>query len=112
MHSFFSCSSPRFVSETVDDKIISDHAVDMLLEKMFNLFQQNQHLPTDKWHHQNNQLMMEYFGFQIGRLPSSLPDGGRGVFVTEGNVRAGTIVAMYPGTFPCPLFVIRSRACI
>lgn len=99
MYVYLHSSSPRLVTETLDDKIISDHTVQKELEGLFSLFQQNLQLPSDQWHQKNNQLMMEHCGFQIGRLPSSLPDGGRGVYITDGQVEQGKIVAMYPGIY-------------
>ena len=37
-------------------------------------------------------------GFKTGVRPSRLPNAGNGVFVVEGHVPAGEIVALYPGT--------------
>ena len=87
------------MSETVDDKLISDDTVHTSLTDLFELFHKSKHLSSEEWHHENNKTTMETLGFQIGRLSSSLPEGGRGVFVTEGQVGKGTVVSMYPGTF-------------
>lgn len=42
--------------------------------------------------------MLHSLGFCIDRKPSTLPFAGTGVFVTEGFIPKGAIVAMYPGT--------------
>ena len=48
-------------------------------------------------HESNLQVMLDELGFKIGRRDSLVPDAGRGVFVTEGHVSKGALVAIYPG---------------
>lgn len=43
-------------------------------------------------------VMLHTLGFCVGKMASSLPDAGTGVFVTRGQVSKGVPVAMYPGT--------------
>lgn len=45
----------------------------------------------------NLSKMKSCLGFTTEKKPSLLPTGGQGVFVTQGNVEAGTVVSMYPG---------------
>lgn len=89
-------SSPRLVTEITDDKIIPDVVVGTSLQTLLESFKWDEK-SIDQLHSENSKCMLKNLGFQIGRLPSSLPSGGTGVFVTEGQVKQGTIVAMYPG---------------
>ncbi|XP_026876097.2 SET domain-containing protein 9 [Electrophorus electricus] len=41
---------------------------------------------------------LQTLGFYIDKRSSSLPSAGTGVFVTQGHVPKGVVVAMYPGT--------------
>lgn len=46
----------------------------------------------------NSQATGALLGFTVERGPSTLPQGGTGVFVTSGCVPKGSVVAFYPGT--------------
>lgn len=46
----------------------------------------------------NSQATGALLGFTIEKGPSTLPQGGTGVFVTSGCVPKGSVVAFYPGT--------------
>ena len=41
--------------------------------------------------------MFDAMGFCIERRKSTIPDGGRGVVVTRGQIPKGSVAAMYPG---------------
>ena len=47
----------------------------------------------------SNFIMKDVLGFSIERNKSSIPAAGLGVFVTDGMVKASSIVALYPGAF-------------
>ena len=42
-------------------------------------------------------VMFDVMGFCIERRKSTIPDGGRGVVVTRGQIPKGSVAAMYPG---------------
>lgn len=44
------------------------------------------------------EIMLNTLGFSVEKMASSLPGAGIGVFVTQGQVPEGVVVAMYPGT--------------
>lgn len=44
--------------------------------------------------------MERILGFTIKRRRSGLPTAGTGVFVSSGQVKAGALVALYPGNNP------------
>ncbi|KAK3089428.1 hypothetical protein FSP39_003527 [Pinctada imbricata] len=46
--------------------------------------------------------MKQSLGFAVDRHQSTLPTGGTGVFVTEGEVPSGSLVSLYPGTIYDP----------
>jgi len=48
-------------------------------------------------------LMLQELGFFIERRQSNIKDGGRGVFVTDGVIHEGEMVALYPGTVYYPM---------
>lgn len=50
----------------------------------------------------NSQATGALLGFTVERGPSTLPQGGTGVFVTSGCVPKGSVVAFYPGTVYYP----------
>ena len=45
----------------------------------------------------NLDVMYDVMGFCIERRKSRIPDGGRGVVVTRGQIPKGSVAAMYPG---------------
>lgn len=47
-------------------------------------------------------VMKEVLGYKIQRKPSLLSGGGEGLFVTQGVVPRGSLVALYPGTVYWP----------
>lgn len=51
-------------------------------------------------HERGEEELQEEFGFSVGVSESRLPDGGgKGVVVSEGNIPAGHLVALYPGQY-------------
>lgn len=48
------------------------------------------------------EVMEDVFGYNIQRKPSLLSGGGEGLFVTQGVVPRGSLVALYPGTIYWP----------
>ena len=50
----------------------------------------------------SKETLLSEWGYSIGRHHSNIPGAGRGVFVTDGVVRSGQIVALYPGTLYHP----------
>lgn len=49
-------------------------------------------------HKVNNKTMLEKFGFTIGAQMSNIPGlNGLGVYVTQGSISKGQLVALYPG---------------
>ena len=46
---------------------------------------------------QNLDVMFDVMGFCIERRKSTIPDGGRGVVVTRGQIPTGSLAAIYPG---------------
>ena len=49
-------------------------------------------------HDDNRRVMLREFGFSVRVRASRIAGAGNGVFVDEGRVREGQIVALYPGT--------------
>lgn len=45
----------------------------------------------------SGEIMQEIYGFTIGIDTSRIMNGGRGVFIKQGTVKKGHIVALYPG---------------
>ena len=54
---------------------------------------------TAQW---SKETLLAEWGFSVGRRHSNIPGAGRGVFVTDGVVHKGQIVALYPGTLYYP----------
>ncbi len=50
-------------------------------------------------HEECLEQMYQCLGFCIERRASTISGGGRGVFVTQGKVSKGTVVALYPGLY-------------
>ncbi|XP_059085938.1 SET domain-containing protein 9-like [Tigriopus californicus] len=68
--------------------------------KLELLFRDN----AKRWNHfselnkVNNNVLLEQFGFKVGVQTSNISGmNGLGVFVTEGYIRQGQLVALYPG---------------
>lgn len=95
------------------DKLIPDDAVLQSIRDLFSSFHQfyptNQEVnleaayraltdtPLDQTARGNSRAARDRLGFAVERGPSTLPQGGDGVFVTSGRVPRGTVVAFYPG---------------
>ena len=45
----------------------------------------------------NKESFFAKFGFELSIGPSSIENAGRGVFLKEGTIDKGTLVALYPG---------------
>lgn len=50
----------------------------------------------------SREVLHSEWGYSIGRRHSNIPGAGRGVFVTDGVVCKGQVVALYPGTLYHP----------
>ena len=48
-------------------------------------------------HATNAAVIQENWGFSLGIGDSLIPGAGRGVFLSQGSIRAGQLVALYPG---------------
>ena len=54
-------------------------------------------------HEENQDILLKSKGFQLNVRKSLISEvAGRGVFVDQGSVKAGDIVALYPGTVYIP----------
>lgn len=80
--------------------MVQDAAVKKTLTGIFEHLNQgpadNQDMETI--HKTNLAVMKNVMGFTTERKKSLLQGGGLGVFVTQGHVKPGTVVSMYPGT--------------
>nr|XP_022316264.1 SET domain-containing protein 9-like [Crassostrea virginica] len=110
--------STRTVDQGHVDKLIPDDAVLQSIRDLFSSFHQfyptNQEVnleaayraltdtPLDQTARGNSRAARDRLGFAVERGPSTLPQGGDGVFVTSGRVPRGTVVAFYPGTVYYP----------
>ncbi|XP_052274776.1 SET domain-containing protein 9-like isoform X2 [Dreissena polymorpha] len=90
-------NSPRLVPNVLEDKIIPDISVEQTLLSLFTKFEYTSDLSLVDQHRKNSNILLNEVGFSIGRQASTLKDGGRGVFVTQGLVPEQTLVAIYPG---------------
>lgn len=73
------------------------------LENIFSSFEQYLSLKDDltlydELHHKNQDILRQVGGFSLVRAPSTVPDAGLGVFIGSGQVVAGSVVCLYPGT--------------
>lgn len=50
----------------------------------------------------SREFLLSEWGYYIDRHHSNIPGAGKGVFVTDGVVRRGQVVALYPGTLYYP----------
>ncbi|KAH3850345.1 hypothetical protein DPMN_092754 [Dreissena polymorpha] len=89
-------NSPRLVPNVLEDKIIPDISVEQTLLSLFTKFEYTSDLSLVDQHRKNSNILLNEVGFSIGRQASTLKDGGRGVFVTQGLVPEQTLVAIYP----------------
>lgn len=108
------CRSARTVDQGHSDKLIADHVVLRSILDLFSGFHQfyqpEQKICLEtaykalasrdpaKIARLNSQATGALLGFTVERGPSTLPQGGTGVFVTSGCVPKGSVVAFYPGT--------------
>lgn len=110
--------SARTVDQGRSDKLISDRAVLQSILDVFSGFHQF-YTPEQKICLEtaykalaskdpvqiarlNSQTTGALLGFTVEKGPSGLPAGGTGVFVTNGHVPRGSVVAFYPGTVYYP----------
>lgn len=97
----------RHVQERCEDKLVPDEEVSRNLLHFFRVLHgATRRVELGHFHSQGisdyerrvHDAMFQSLGFCIDRKPSTIPDGGTGVFVTRGLVPKGATVAMYPGT--------------
>jgi hypothetical protein len=110
---FFFSRTARKVTKGHSDKLIPDDVVHQSILELFDGFHQfystNQNVclmaayralsERDPAHiAKHNLLAMERcLGFKVEKRPSSLAQGGVGVYVTGGRVPPGAVVSFYPG---------------
>ena len=86
----------REVGSSDQDKTVPDSQVtESLVTFLHALHDADTQSTNDK--HQSG-VMYNTLGYEIKRLDSSIPGAGKGVFVTKGDIPAGSLVALYPGT--------------
>lgn len=92
----------RKVDKGQNDKLIlDDHVLKFFTDFFIQLNYTTESYTNTDFKHVNKKnldIMKNHLGFITERRPSLLPLGGLGVFVTQGHVKPGTIVSMYPGT--------------
>ena len=85
----------REVSSRDQDKIVPDSKVLESLSSVLHALHNNGAHSS-----KNTQcagVMYNALGYEIKRLDSTIPEAGKGVFVTKGTVPAKSLVALYPG---------------
>ena len=90
----FETRTVREVGSTDQDKTVPDtKVIESLLTVLHDIEMQS---ANDR--HQSG-VMYNTLGYEIKRLESSIPGAGKGVFVTKGDIPAGSLVALYPGKY-------------
>uniref|UniRef100_A0A3P9HJH4 SET domain containing 9 n=1 Tax=Oryzias latipes TaxID=8090 RepID=A0A3P9HJH4_ORYLA len=91
----------RHVTERSEDSLISAEQITQSLLKFFIVLLKGyngEHRTSKDKELLGHNEMFQTLGFCIDRRPSTLPFAGTGVFVVNGVIPKGTVVAMYPGT--------------
>ncbi|XP_070535834.1 SET domain-containing protein 9-like [Ptychodera flava] len=92
--------SIRAVPTGSSDKIITDQTVEETLLKLFAALNKIPQNGTGLNSATSLDVMMKVMGFKVERATSQV--GGTGVYVTDGMVPKGTVLAMYPGAIYFP----------
>ncbi|XP_077993808.1 SET domain-containing protein 9-like [Glandiceps talaboti] len=92
--------SVRAVPTGSQDNIISDQNVEGTLLRLFTALHANPSEDPDNHGNSSLAVMQKVLGFTVEKDVSQV--GGTGVFVTNGIVPKGTVVAMYPGAIYLP----------
>ncbi|XP_052776839.1 SET domain-containing protein 9-like [Mya arenaria] len=88
---------PRLVPSVLEDKVVSDDVIEHTLLTVFQKFNSTSSLHRTEQNVRNVDILFKELGYKTDRRKSCLSDGGRGVFVTDGTVKPGTLVSLYPG---------------
>ena len=51
----------------------------------------------EKFGRTNREILLRQFGFEVEIRNSGMPGAGKGVFVKQGSIKCGQVVALYPG---------------
>ncbi|CAG7832691.1 unnamed protein product [Allacma fusca] len=92
-----------------EDLLMGDRQLQLILGDLFANFMQAKSLgkknddELESIHQHNREVMTRKLGFTLQRRESSLgPNAGSGIFIEGGTVKAGSLVALYPGTIYLP----------
>lgn len=58
-------------------------------------------MPSSSVLHTLHELIDDHWKFRLERRPSTLPDAGLGLFLTQGQVQQGEVITLYPGKCIC-----------
>lgn len=99
--------SQRLVSGRNQVKELSAEEVKRVFESLFEKLPQYVSLKENfslykELHKENLNILLKHSGFNLETGPSTISGAGNGVFVKSGKVKAGSLVALYPGTVYLP----------